>query len=59
VLAGEKQAQARGAQSQQAHQPKTFSEELGHYKYEMQNLICKYDMQVWSGFTEAASNFTG
>src|SRR5271169_3160232 len=50
VLAGEKQAQTRGAQCQQAHQPKTFSEELGHYKYEMQarsaklglqNMVCK------------------
>jgi hypothetical protein len=36
VLAGEKQAQTRGAQSQQANQAKTFSKGRGHYK-----IICK------------------
>ena len=37
VMAGEKQAQTRGAQSQQAYQTKTFSEGRSH---------CK----IWSGF---------
>jgi hypothetical protein len=36
-MAGKKQAQNRGAQSQQAHETKTFSDGHGH---------CKYDPQV-------------
>ncbi len=36
-MAGEKQAQTRGAQSQQAYQTKTFSEGRSHF-------------EIWSGF---------
>jgi len=36
-MAGEKQAQTRGTQSQQAHQTKAFSEGRGHF-------------EIWSGF---------